>query len=118
MKIYRATVSKIYTIDVLVLSKNDTEAKNIVENDLEDGIIDPEDDCEPEVKFDYIHEEPLINIKSLRQEIKDYGVLCENSIEYDPDVLDDVEKKELVDAKEKWLKENHMEFDFNENGNR
>jgi len=122
MNIFKANIDKTYSIDVFVMAKDKESAKEAIQYQLDYRHLSAEDDCLPhtniflqEIK---IHDKNDNILKIMKEEIKTYGIVMAetNTIESNEKIIDflivKTEEEKRKAEKEKWLKENHLEFQF------
>ena len=111
LKIFKATITKTHTTDVLVMAEEQVKARYYITIALKNDRID----------FDYSYDTDIDSIqriedlkdKNLLKEIRDYGIINEQAeLIYDPQVLEDMDAFNTRKIKEKYLKENHLELNL------
>ena len=122
MSIFKVTVEKTYHIDVFVMAEDEQCAEAAVQYQIDRQQFNVEDDVYPQTDF-FTQEIKLLHQnnnapKNLKEEIQSYGIVIAktNTIENNIKTVEmefEKEQKAFEKAKkEKWLQENHLEFNF------
>jgi len=111
MKLFRASIRKSYEEKVLVTADNKIKASLSVRNAINSGEITIDDSANGYTNIDHCELVDIsINIKELKNEIKDYGVLVNGKLLYDKNIISVLMEGEKKAEREEWLKKYHLEL--------
>jgi hypothetical protein len=111
VKIFDCKISRNQETEVLVIAKNEKEAKLRAEKAFCHSIIKFDEDCSSGISDISVLETSLTDHTIHR--IKYFGILNENlELDSGQEIIDRLKKLEAKREKEEWLKKYHLEFDF------
>ena len=110
MKFFRVNIVKRYNDQVIIVAKDHAEVGHIANKIIHGHDFDNFDNFDLDVDS-LIETYPDDNLK---KEIKDFGYYdgLSNDIHYDNDIFNLFDEISEKQAKEEWLKKNHLEFHF------